>query len=226
MARRRKRRKKLGPKFRRRRRRSRIPRAFRMVGLPKVFRTSLPYALTTVLNPGAAGATATYTLRTNSLFDPDVTGAGHQPRYFDSLNIQYLQYRVVGSIITVKASNFDAASPQIFGIEMSKQAAAQTSALALLEDPDVRTVQLSPSTGGSNTKTVRKGWSLQRAVGRLAKGDQDYSANTTSSPSAQWYFHLFAFPVDASKDAGTINVTVQIMYRCIFYNAILPPQSN
>ncbi len=226
MARRRRRRRaRRGPKFRRRRRK-RGARPFRSIGLPKTFATSLPYGATILINPGASGATGTYTFRANSLFDPDVTSAGHQPRYFDSFAPQYLRYRVVGSEIRIHCTNADTLNPQIAGIELSSNSTAQTNALALLEDPQVRTVQLSQSTAGGNTKTTRKGFSLRKAAGRLAMGDEDYSALFTANPSQEWFFHIFAFPVDNSKDALFVQFTVQIMYRVVFSDAVLPPEST
>ena len=49
----------------------------------------------TVSSTGATTSTgAEYAFRLNSLFDPNLTGAGHQPRYFDQLTNIYQLYRV------------------------------------------------------------------------------------------------------------------------------------
>ncbi len=55
----------------------------------------------------SSGATATHTFRLNSLFDPDASGVGGQPRYFDTLcgatsgNAPYGDYRVHAARVIV-----------------------------------------------------------------------------------------------------------------------------
>lgn len=66
----------------------------------------------------AAGAVAQYTYRLNGLQDPDVTGAGHQPRYYDTYlgategNAPYAQYRVHACKFTLTFTNFTATGDQ------------------------------------------------------------------------------------------------------------------
>ena len=49
----------------------------------------------TVSSTGATTSTGSeYAFRLNSLFDPNLTGVGHQPRYFDQLTNIYQLYRV------------------------------------------------------------------------------------------------------------------------------------
>jgi hypothetical protein len=43
----------------------------------------------------AAGAASIYTFRSNSIFDPDFTGTGHQPYGHDTLVALYNRYRVI-----------------------------------------------------------------------------------------------------------------------------------
>lgn len=49
-----------------------------------------------------AGAPSYYQFRANGVYDPDYTGAGHQPMRFDQMAQFYADYTVVGSKITVK----------------------------------------------------------------------------------------------------------------------------
>lgn len=49
----------------------------------------------------SAGVAAVQVFNLNSLFDPDRTGAGHQPRYFDQLAALYGRYRVDRAIVEV-----------------------------------------------------------------------------------------------------------------------------
>ena len=45
----------------------------------------------------------------NSLFDPDFTGTGHQPYYFDQFATIYQRYTVIGSKLTATFTPIPAA---------------------------------------------------------------------------------------------------------------------
>ncbi len=59
------------------------------------FVTRFRYASTvTVVTPNMANTAGTYSFRLNSLYDPDYSGAGHQPYQFDQLTPIYNNYIV------------------------------------------------------------------------------------------------------------------------------------
>lgn len=67
---------------------------------PKQLRSTLRYADTFNL-VSTTGAYAQYLFSANGLYDPNVSGVGHQPRAFDQLMAIYNHYTVVASRITV-----------------------------------------------------------------------------------------------------------------------------
>lgn len=48
------------------------------------------------MNPAAAVTSTCHVFRLNSLYDPDYTGAGHQPYGYDQMSTFWTDYRVVG----------------------------------------------------------------------------------------------------------------------------------
>lgn len=78
----------------------RIPRSLPLNGFPTKVLVKHKYATTIGLDPGT-GTIATYSFRTNSMYDPDRTGIGHQPRGYDQYALNYNHYTVVGSKIKV-----------------------------------------------------------------------------------------------------------------------------
>lgn len=70
----------------------------------KRYSTAVPSATYAKLNYSYTGqemALATYTVnrvvyRLNGMFDPDLTGAGHQPYYYDQWSAMYQNYKVYG----------------------------------------------------------------------------------------------------------------------------------
>jgi hypothetical protein len=68
-------------------------------------RTNLVYYDTVTLDPqiNALGVANTYhQFRANSLYDPDLSGIGHQPMFHDNYSQLYQKYRVISSKIKVK----------------------------------------------------------------------------------------------------------------------------
>ena len=59
------------------------------------------------LDVGAVGIPASYVFSANGLYDPNITGIGHQPRGFDQLMALYDHYVVIGvrAILTVHGSD-------------------------------------------------------------------------------------------------------------------------
>lgn len=71
----------------------RIPRVRMGTILPERIFCKLPYADSFTLDGQSAGA-GTYQFRLGSVFDPNLTGTGHQPRGFDQYAALYSVYRV------------------------------------------------------------------------------------------------------------------------------------
>ena len=94
--------------------RPRIPVPILVNGFPPLMKVDLHYESLVTLMPGAA--VASYVFRGNSLFDPDYTGTGHQPRYYDQLTPIYGRYKVLRSAITVEMINGSPNSGAIFAI--------------------------------------------------------------------------------------------------------------
>lgn len=65
--------------------------------MPDMYKTTLIYSDYISLSMSVVNLYATYyTFRLNSLFDPDYSGSGHQPRGFDQLSAIYDKYVVRG----------------------------------------------------------------------------------------------------------------------------------
>jgi hypothetical protein len=74
------------------------------VGFPDQLRCTLKYqesgvSFTSSVTPAAQ------VFRINSMFDPDLSGGGHQPNGFDQLNVVYGQYCVMASKVRCEIAN-------------------------------------------------------------------------------------------------------------------------
>lgn len=96
------------------RRRKRVIRRTRRrrLGRIKRYTTATPSYQFVKLNysyTGAEMALATFTVnrvvyRLNGMFDPDLTGAGHQPYYYDQWSAMYQNYKVYGCKVVVRVA--------------------------------------------------------------------------------------------------------------------------
>lgn len=82
------------------------------LGFPARFRTKLRYTDTVSMSV-VAGALKEYAYNCNGLFDPNRSGVGHQPMFFDQYMTIYNKYKVIGSKINVKIFQGTAAIPEI-----------------------------------------------------------------------------------------------------------------
>lgn len=100
-----------------RRGRSSRKRASRVVSrtgpFPTRYLTKLRYSQINALSFGGAGQAYNYQFRLNSIFDPDLTGTGHQPLGHDEFAMLYNRYRVYGVSYTITLSNQEAKHVEI-----------------------------------------------------------------------------------------------------------------
>ena len=82
------------------------------------------YASRIIINPAAAG-NGVHVFSANGMYDPDLTGVGHQPRGFDEVMPLYDHYTVIGSKCTVAACNLSTGGG-ILGIALKDSTTTKT----------------------------------------------------------------------------------------------------
>lgn len=161
----------------------------------------------------------------NSLFDPDVSGAGHQPLGFDEWMAIYGRYRVLGSQCTVNTINNSTTANG----NVTSTLVPTISAGAIPNDenaeelPDATEDNAGLVTGSAEDRLVRSMQTTTMVGVPNIRYSPDYSGNVGSSPAQQWYWRIFHASVDASTMNCFVNVT--IIYTCEFYQKKLLLQS-
>lgn len=207
--------------------RSSIPRMRRPdYGYPDKLVTNLRYVDTVNLT-GAVGVVGANVFRMNGLFDPDYSGIGHQPYYFDQLcgaagSAPYLKYRVLGSKITTKFMIKDAPAtvaanvgPVVVGLLMSATSGLYGStASALCEASGSSWTYLGDKGGANNVVTLYGTYTPTRDLGN-AEGDDTIAASYNSNPSQM--FNGIPWKVDTVGGA-VVTALVEIDFRVEFYD--------
>jgi len=105
----------------------RVPKVF---GFPDRYECSLKYVEEVTFS--GTGTTTNQVMRLNSLFDPNFTGVGHQPKYYDQLAAVYGTYIVLSTDFKVKLSNANSNSVR-YAIAVSDSAQSVTGVQDLSE---------------------------------------------------------------------------------------------
>ena len=175
-------------------------------GFPSVQRVVLTFESQHTLNPGAA--VAQYTFRGNSLYDPDYTGVGLQPRY-------YGKYRVFGSRITIDI------------IKWKSLAAVSWPQMAVLPRTDVvtseaRVITMVPIASRVSKRLLHTGkTSLVCGLRSRQVMDEDWGASVGSNPLQIWYWNVCVASVDNETNVA-VSLRVRIEFDREFYDRIDP----
>jgi hypothetical protein len=146
------------------------------------------------------------------MFDPDYTGTGHQPRYFDQYSAVYQKYKVFSSSCTIEMINFSGTNPAIFTLVPNTEIITFTNWQTAAELPFSKTSEIMPvasrypfacSTMISTQKV--SGLSIYQI------NDEDWSALCSTNPLTLWYWTICA----SSTDLSTV-LQVQFRVRMVF----------
>lgn len=79
----------------------------RTLGFPQKMVVHLPYREYVAIATGTAGNAGTYQFQLNNMFDPNLSGVGNQPRYYDQLctSTLFTRFRVYKADVSVSVRN-------------------------------------------------------------------------------------------------------------------------
>lgn len=186
--------------------------------VPRYMRTVLRYAEQTfTLDPGLSGASTAYVFTANGLFDPNITGVGHQPRGFDQYMGLYNYYTCVASRIVLRAS--PAASETLnlmVGLCPLNNSTANSDSIDYLESQGCLFEFLRPGTSSAakklqNEVDLKSWYDVKSPV-----DDESLRGNNGTNPSRQVYWHVWASAITSSGNPTALECTVLIEYDVIF----------
>lgn len=156
-----------------------------------------------------------YRMTLNNLFDPDLTGAGHQPHGFDTLTSIYNRYRVIKCNWNINFYNATVptrvvalpANQEVFPLGVS-DACENPRAIWKVQNP------------GANSITLRGSTYIPSLVGRTKAqymADDRYQAIMTQSPLELCVLNIFSAGLD---DVGKgITAVITMEYVAEFFDA-------
>jgi len=195
--------------------------------IPDKFMTKMRYSSLQSMTTAGIGIPATYSFRMNSIFDPDLSGVGHQPLGHDELTPLYTKYNVTGCSYIVTFTNQSATDYADIAVALRPNTNGWATMSTVLESAYVKRGVLGPESGSRNIRVIRGYCSIAKIRG-VAKDkirdENDYSAligaNPTLTPTLQIYFENqnVANPI-------TVNFRVELIYYVSLYDRKVLTQS-
>lgn len=161
----------------------------------------------------------------NSLFDPDRTGIGHQPRGLDEWDQFYTKYKVHGALVTCRFMNKAVGDglnvALLFAPDSTPGIITRTD---MYEAPYCTTKLLTPLSGSKSHCVISEYMSIKKLQGDKTLGDE-YEAPFTSNPAKQTF--CFTYVEDSGSSLNSVNaeMDIKIEYYCELFQRLLPNQS-
>lgn len=177
------------------------------------------------LTAPTSGNVVTYFFSANGMFDPNITGTGHQPIGFDQMMLMYEQCTVINSSIQV-TFNIGPGLTVEAGVSLFPDSSALTNPSQLVENGLIRYI---PLTSGSSTFQNHRPQSIvrldcdvatyfgRRGVRTLLNDDNLYTT-ASANPVEQVYYGIVVWQI--SPDAATttsVGFDVLISYDVIYW---------
>ena len=167
-----------------------------------------------------AGAMTYQTFRLNSIYDPDLTGVGGQPRYYDQLlsaTGPYLRYRVIGCKVKIQFVNDNTAAGALgyvgmYARDSTAAAISSTDLTGLTELPNTKYTVLGTMNSSKGIIPMKAYWNIAKVMGIQDIADSEdaegaYNGNPTDSVLLDVYY----YPLDGATTTS-IYALVDLEY--------------
>lgn len=171
-----------------------------------------------VLNPGAIGILAVNIFDLNSLFDPNVSGTGHQPAHFDQLMSMYESYQVIGVDYKISALNPDTLDA-IYGVSLSDSLIPQSNTQVYIENGNTQWKLAARIASGGPSICEFSGYVDLAKLHGMSKSaylaDETYQGQVSGPPRDRAFLHVWAGPANGTSDIGNQVFVVTLTYHCV-----------
>lgn len=163
-----------------------------------------------------AGAVATYVFAANGLYDPNVTGTGHQPMGFDQLMLFYNHYSVAKAKFYLVATNASSVPCQIV-IRQDASATPITVIDRILEIGANSYTHLDAAASTNAQKELKLSIDIAKVQGisrSALTADSTLRGDSASNPAELTYAHVQLF--SAAGFTATVNFDIIIEMEAYF----------
>jgi len=161
--------------------------------------------------------------RLNSIYDPDYTGAGHQPYGFDTYELLYSRYRVFSASWVLKADNIEQSDPVTFVLVPSNVLGATTSVEQSAEMPRAKWRICAPGVQAVLNGRINLA-SLNGQSSTEFRGNDRVQSQVSTNPAEVALLNIIA---QGTGNTGvyTCAYHITIMYHVEFFDPVALAQS-
>lgn len=188
----------------------------------KTFEQHLVYCDYIQMPGNTGGNVSSHVFSANSLYDPDYTGIGHQPHYFDQCMAIYDHYTVYKAKITIYGENNVNNTAMITSLRIGDDATLISLPNDVAEQTGSKWIYVSSCPASTDNKTK---WSLSKTVNvpkfftKTKKdliNDAIFRGAAATSPAEQVYFIIDQWAVDQASGVGSDFLQVKVEYWAQF----------
>lgn len=174
---------------------------------PTQYKCQLVY--TAIPSLTLSSGSGTYLFSTNGLYDPDITGTGKQPLYFDQLTPIYNHYTVTSSFIEIQPLFNDTAHSLVMALYIDDDTTTAPTISDAMMRPGAKCQAI--NTFGAAIPQLTLGWSASRNFGPVFSSNPAFRGNASANPDEQMYFTFVVR--DMNLVSTELNFRVKITYN-------------
>lgn len=187
------------------------PKSNKLAPLGNKVSSQLRYCQEVSISGGSFGNATTIVFCVNGMYDPDITGIGHQPMGFDQLTGLYNRYCVYGCRYELELANTDQTEQRdvVVGTHVNLSSSTSTDAMLYLENPDTDFRILENIKSTKSTTKFNGYIDIGKQYGRSKREittEDDFWGETNSNPSNKVYLHIFAAGLNSTSPDTVIGV--------------------
>lgn len=170
---------------------------------PPVKKCTVVYS--TVVASSVATGNGSYVFSANGLYDPDITGTGTQPLYFDQLMALYNHYVVTSSTITVEALN-DGSDRSLVLTCYPDDDTTIAGNFTAMQRPGAVVKSGNPL---NQAVIIKNYWSAYKHFGPGVLNNSLFRGDTTRNPDEQMYFAIQLQELGLASFSQNLRVTIR-----------------
>lgn len=184
------------------------------LGFPRQVVKTLRYAELISIT-STTGILQTYRFIANGLYDPNITGTGHQPLYFDQVMSLYNQYTVIGSKIECRfvPSSTNTSPVAVILMLDDDTTLTPTDITGVQEQSQANRLRI-VHVNESNPIYLSKKFSAKKTFGGSLLSNNNLTGSSVSNPIEGTYFDICAQTIGGTT--ASVSVEVLITYIAVF----------
>lgn len=210
--------------YRKKKRRSvrRIPRGIPFLNIPKVSKLKYTESVKLISVSGSLGSNI---FRLQSIYDPNLSGVGHQPYGHDTMMTMFNHYTVMGAKVSISFTPVDTGTPSAVGVLVSPTNSIPYTTYDAIKEAR-QGVQKQLRGGASGTLGMSINYSTKKFfnVSNIKDNVSRLGASFGSDPVENSYLFVYQQPLDFTSSVN-VYATVSIDYVVMFSEPKLLPTS-